>query len=270
MDGLRLPHGCPLPCMCSVRVACRLRGSWRASLHHGLQPQPAGAARGCLHLHLLRCGRQLTACRCLMLACSQPPACGPIWRVRADPSPCAAPPLCALAEPPEIVSGCLQGGRTAGERRRAGCAAGCALASCTLIQQACLLGTSHQPGHPSRPPQVEPTAIAALNLNWPGSKLTVHVLDDGRRPAMARLVRRLAFQCRFMQVGGARLGGAAVQGFGCTHADLARLHALAPGLGLRSAPPFGRGDATGARPAAAAPPSLRSATLTLCTWGGTR
>lgn len=56
--------------------------------------------------------------------------------------------------------------------------------------------------------QVEPTAIAALNLNWPGSKLTVCVLDDGRRPEMARLVRRLAFQCRYMQAGPAagRLG----------------------------------------------------------------
>ena len=50
------------------------------------------------------------------------------------------------------------------------------------------------------PLQVEPTAIAALNLNWPGSKLTVCILDDGKRPEMARLVRRLAFQCRYMQV----------------------------------------------------------------------
>lgn len=50
--------------------------------------------------------------------------------------------------------------------------------------------------------QVEPTAIAALNMNWPGSKLTVHVLDDGKRPEMAQLVRRLAAQCRYMQVGG--------------------------------------------------------------------
>jgi hypothetical protein len=49
---------------------------------------------------------------------------------------------------------------------------------------------------------VEPTAIAALNMNWPGSKLTVHILDDGKRPEMARLVRRLAFQCKYMQVGG--------------------------------------------------------------------
>jgi cellulose synthase (UDP-forming) len=51
---------------------------------------------------------------------------------------------------------------------------------------------------------VEPTAIAALNMNWPGSKLTVHILDDGKRPEMARLVRRLNFQCKYMQVGAAR------------------------------------------------------------------
>ena len=59
---------------------------------------------------------------------------------------------------------------------------------------------------------VEPTAIAALNMNWPGSKLTVHILDDGKRPEMARLVRRLAFQCKYMQVGAAwRVGGQAGQ-----------------------------------------------------------
>ena len=52
--------------------------------------------------------------------------------------------------------------------------------------------------------QVEPTAIAALNMNWPGSKLTVHVLDDGKRPEMAQVVRRLAAQCRYMQAGGGR------------------------------------------------------------------
>lgn len=56
------------------------------------------------------------------------------------------------------------------------------------------------PASGAEPPEiVEPTAIAALNLNWPGSKLTVCVLDDGKRPEMARLVRRLAFQCRYMQ-----------------------------------------------------------------------
>ncbi|KAL4423961.1 hypothetical protein ABPG75_001262 [Micractinium tetrahymenae] len=43
---------------------------------------------------------------------------------------------------------------------------------------------------------VEPTAVAALNMNWPGSKLTVHILDDSNRPEMARLVRRLTFQCK--------------------------------------------------------------------------
>jgi hypothetical protein len=51
---------------------------------------------------------------------------------------------------------------------------------------------------------VEPTAIAALNMNWPGSKLTVHILDDGKRPEMARLVRRLVYQCKYMQVCGAQ------------------------------------------------------------------
>jgi cellulose synthase (UDP-forming) len=46
---------------------------------------------------------------------------------------------------------------------------------------------------------VEPTVIAALNLNWPGSKLTVYILDDGRRPEMAKMVRRLRFQLAYMQ-----------------------------------------------------------------------
>jgi hypothetical protein len=42
--------------------------------------------------------------------------------------------------------------------------------------------------------------VAALNMNWPGSKLNINILDDGKRPEMARLVRRLAFQCKYMQV----------------------------------------------------------------------
>lgn len=42
--------------------------------------------------------------------------------------------------------------------------------------------------------------MAALNMNWPGSKLNINILDDGKRPEMARLVRRLAFQCKYMQV----------------------------------------------------------------------
>lgn len=46
---------------------------------------------------------------------------------------------------------------------------------------------------------VEPTCVAALNMNWPGSKLNINILDDGKRPEMARLVRRLAFQCKYMQ-----------------------------------------------------------------------
>lgn len=41
---------------------------------------------------------------------------------------------------------------------------------------------------------VEPTVVAALNMSWPGSKLTVCVLDDGRRPEMEQLVRRLRSQ----------------------------------------------------------------------------
>ncbi|KAL4423966.1 hypothetical protein ABPG75_001267 [Micractinium tetrahymenae] len=45
---------------------------------------------------------------------------------------------------------------------------------------------------------VEPTAVAALNMNWPGTKLTVHILDDSNRPEMARLVCRLTFQCKCM------------------------------------------------------------------------
>ena len=65
---------------------------------------------------------------------------------------------------------------------------------------------THRLFHPPAEPVeiVEPTAIAALNMNWPGSKLTVHILDDGKRPEMARLVRRLVYQCKYMQVCGAQ------------------------------------------------------------------
>lgn len=49
------------------------------------------------------------------------------------------------------------------------------------------------------PDVVEPTLVAALNLRYRATRLHVHLLDDGKRPAMARLVRRLAFQCRHMQ-----------------------------------------------------------------------
>jgi hypothetical protein len=43
---------------------------------------------------------------------------------------------------------------------------------------------------------VEPTCIAALNLNWPGSRLVVHVLDDGNSREVADMVKRLQFQAR--------------------------------------------------------------------------
>eukprot|EP00775_Hariotina_reticulata_P010775 gene10775-10931_t len=45
---------------------------------------------------------------------------------------------------------------------------------------------------------LEPTVVAALNMNYPGSKLSVHILDDGRRPEVAAMARRLRFQARYM------------------------------------------------------------------------
>jgi cellulose synthase (UDP-forming) len=43
---------------------------------------------------------------------------------------------------------------------------------------------------------IEPTVIAALNMTYPSSKLTVHVLDDGRRAEVMTMVNRLRSQCR--------------------------------------------------------------------------
>jgi hypothetical protein len=43
---------------------------------------------------------------------------------------------------------------------------------------------------------IEPTVVAALNMNYPGPRLTVHVLDDGNRAAVADMVDRLQYQCR--------------------------------------------------------------------------
>jgi hypothetical protein len=37
--------------------------------------------------------------------------------------------------------------------------------------------------------------IAALNMSYPESKLTVHVLDDGRRPDVNLMVNRMRAQC---------------------------------------------------------------------------
>lgn len=33
-------------------------------------------------------------------------------------------------------------------------------------------------------------------MNYPGSKLTVHVLDDGRNADMAAMVKKLKDQCK--------------------------------------------------------------------------
>jgi cellulose synthase/poly-beta-1,6-N-acetylglucosamine synthase-like glycosyltransferase len=41
---------------------------------------------------------------------------------------------------------------------------------------------------------IEPTVIAALNMTYPGCRLNVVVLDDGARPAVEDMVRRLRFQ----------------------------------------------------------------------------
>ncbi len=46
---------------------------------------------------------------------------------------------------------------------------------------------------------LEPTVIAALNINWPGDKLTVHILDDSQGSETRRLVKRLRFQLGVMQ-----------------------------------------------------------------------
>ncbi len=38
--------------------------------------------------------------------------------------------------------------------------------------------------------------VAALNMYYPGAKLAVHVLDDGRKQSVADMVARLRAQCR--------------------------------------------------------------------------
>ncbi len=43
---------------------------------------------------------------------------------------------------------------------------------------------------------IEPTVIAALNVYYPGAKLAVHVLDDGRRQDIKDMVQRLRAQCK--------------------------------------------------------------------------
>ena len=46
---------------------------------------------------------------------------------------------------------------------------------------------------------LEPTVIAALNMNWPGEKLTVHVLDDGASKDVLTMVRNLRRQMMNMK-----------------------------------------------------------------------
>jgi cellulose synthase (UDP-forming) len=43
---------------------------------------------------------------------------------------------------------------------------------------------------------IEPTVIAALNMYYPGTKLSVHVLDDGKRQDIRHMVERLRAQCK--------------------------------------------------------------------------
>ena len=53
------------------------------------------------------------------------------------------------------------------------------------------------PPPPAEPVEViEPTVIAALNMNYPGQRLKVHVLDDGNKAAVKDMVKRLQYQCR--------------------------------------------------------------------------
>lgn len=46
---------------------------------------------------------------------------------------------------------------------------------------------------------LEPTVVAALNMNWPGDKLTVHILDDGASKDVLKMVRRLRYQLACMK-----------------------------------------------------------------------
>jgi cellulose synthase/poly-beta-1,6-N-acetylglucosamine synthase-like glycosyltransferase len=46
---------------------------------------------------------------------------------------------------------------------------------------------------------LEPTVVAALNINWPGDKLTVHILDDSQGKETMRMVKRLRFQLGVMK-----------------------------------------------------------------------
>jgi cellulose synthase/poly-beta-1,6-N-acetylglucosamine synthase-like glycosyltransferase len=58
-----------------------------------------------------------------------------------------------------------------------------------LLCTCCFLSAASEPGE-----VIEPTVIAALNMTYPGCRLNVVVLDDGARPAVEDMVRRLRFQ----------------------------------------------------------------------------
>jgi cellulose synthase/poly-beta-1,6-N-acetylglucosamine synthase-like glycosyltransferase len=63
------------------------------------------------------------------------------------------------------------------------------------MPQSCSLAACCRFAANSEPVEViEPTVIAALNMNYPGSRMTIHVLDDGARPEVAAMVSRLRFQ----------------------------------------------------------------------------
>ena len=52
----------------------------------------------------------------------------------------------------------------------------------------------------SEPPEiVEATLCAALRLDWPGHKLVVHVLDDGKRGVIEEMVHRVKTQLKTLQ-----------------------------------------------------------------------
>ena len=51
----------------------------------------------------------------------------------------------------------------------------------------------------SEPVEVlEATVVAALNIDYPGKKLCVHILDDGNSPEVQSMKRRLVYQMRYM------------------------------------------------------------------------
>jgi cellulose synthase/poly-beta-1,6-N-acetylglucosamine synthase-like glycosyltransferase len=51
----------------------------------------------------------------------------------------------------------------------------------------------------SEPVEVlEATVVAALNIDYPGTKLCVHILDDGNSPEVKSMQRRLVYQMKYM------------------------------------------------------------------------